>query len=106
MTTVVILILGFGAILIISALETDPSTGNSVSVLQTISDVWNNKVSFAQPSSSTPGSASTPSPSPVTGPSRGQPNPGGGTSHYAALHSTAAAYWIQQRQSKGYGLGA
>ena len=55
MTTVVILMMGFGAILIISAIETDPNTGNSVSVLQTISDVWNNRVSFTQPSMTTGG---------------------------------------------------
>lgn len=51
MTTVVILMMGFGAILIISAIETDPTTGADVSVLQTFRDVWDNRLDFSQPSS-------------------------------------------------------
>lgn len=49
MTLVVVLLFGFGALLVISAIETDPTTGKSVSVLQTIGDVWNNRVDFSQP---------------------------------------------------------
>lgn len=48
MTLVVVLLFGLGTVLIISAIETDPKTGKSVSVLQTIQDVWNNKVDFSQ----------------------------------------------------------
>ena len=50
MTLVVVLLFGFGALLVISSIETDPTTGKSVSVLQTIGDVWNNRVDFSQPS--------------------------------------------------------
>ncbi len=49
MTLIVVLLWGLGAVLIISAIETDPKTGKSVSVLQTISDVWNNRLDFSQP---------------------------------------------------------
>lgn len=49
MTTVVILMIGFGAILIISAIETDPATGKDVSVTQTFRDVWDNQLDFSQP---------------------------------------------------------
>ena len=49
MTTVVILMIGFGAILIISAIETDPTTGKSVNVLQTMVDVWQDNLDFSQP---------------------------------------------------------
>lgn len=54
MTLVVVLLFGLGSVLVISAIETDPTTGKSVSVLQTIQDVWNNKVDFSQPAT-TPG---------------------------------------------------
>ncbi len=49
MTLIVVLLWGLGAVLVISAIETDPKTGKSVSVLQTISDVWNNRLDFSQP---------------------------------------------------------
>lgn len=61
MTLVVVLLLGAGFVLIISAIETDPTTGRSVSVTKTISDIWNDRVSFQQPAVSTanPGSSSS-----------------------------------------------
>lgn len=52
MTLVVVLMFGLGSVLVISAIETDPTTGKSVSVVQTIQDVWNNRVDFSQPSTS------------------------------------------------------
>lgn len=52
MTLVVVLLFGLGTVLILSAIETDPKTGKSVSVIQVIQDVWNNKVDFSQPGSS------------------------------------------------------
>lgn len=55
MTLLVVLMWGAGAILIVSAIETDPSTGQSVSVLQTVSDIWNDKVDFHQPASTSGG---------------------------------------------------
>lgn len=48
MTTVVILMIGFGAVLIISSLETDPTTGQPVSIVQTVQDIWNDDVNFSQ----------------------------------------------------------
>ena len=56
MTLVVVLWFGLGVVLIVSAIETDPATGKSVSVLKTISDIWNDRVDFTQPA--TPGAAS------------------------------------------------
>lgn len=50
MTTLVILLLGLGAVLISSSLESNPD-GSDVSVLQTISDIWNDKVNFSQATS-------------------------------------------------------
>lgn len=50
MTLVVVLLLGLGAVLVVSAIETDPTTGKSVSVIQTAQDIWANNVNFAQPS--------------------------------------------------------
>lgn len=49
MTLVVVLMFGLGGVLIASAVETDPKTGKSVSITQTISDIWNDKVDFSQP---------------------------------------------------------
>ena len=56
MTTVVILILGGAAVLILSALESNPD-GSDVSVIQTVKDVWDDKLNFAQ--GNTPAPAST-----------------------------------------------
>jgi hypothetical protein len=50
-TLVVVLLFGLGSVLIISAIQTDPATGKSTSVLATIQDVWNNKLDFTQPTS-------------------------------------------------------
>lgn len=58
MTLVAILLFGLGAVLVMSAIETDKTTGKSVSVLQTISDVWNDRLDFSQPGQ-TGGSAAT-----------------------------------------------
>lgn len=49
MTLVVVLLLGLGAVLIVSAIETDPTTGKSVSVLQTVQQIWNDQIDFGQP---------------------------------------------------------
>ena len=49
MTLVVVLLLGLGSVLFISAIETDPTTGKSVSVIATIQQIWNNDVNFSQP---------------------------------------------------------
>lgn len=49
MTLVVVLLLGLGAVLIVSAIETDPTTGKSVSVVKTIAEIWNDQVDFSQP---------------------------------------------------------
>ncbi len=51
MTLVVVLLFGLGSVLILSAIETDPATGKSVSVLLTIANVWNNKLDVSQPAS-------------------------------------------------------
>lgn len=48
MTLLVVLMLGAGAVLILSAIQTDPATGQSVSVIQTIRNVWNNKLTPSQ----------------------------------------------------------
>lgn len=58
MTLIVVLLFGLGSVLIVSAIETDPKTGKSVSVLQTIADVWNNRVDFSQPAASGGGGSS------------------------------------------------
>jgi hypothetical protein len=47
MTTVVILLLGLGAVLITSSIESTPN-GSDVSLLQTISDIWNDQVNVQQ----------------------------------------------------------
>lgn len=68
MTLVALLLFGLGAVLIMSAIETDKTTGKSVSVLQTIVGVWNDKLDFSQPGQ-TGGTAATyvpPSPSTTT----------------------------------------
>jgi hypothetical protein len=52
LTLVVVLLFGLGSVLVMSAIETDPATGKSVSVLQTIANVWNNQLDFSQPASS------------------------------------------------------
>ena len=49
MTLVVVLLLGLGSVLFISAIETDPTTGKSVSVPQTVQQLWNSQVNFSQP---------------------------------------------------------
>lgn len=48
MTLLVVLMLGAGVVLIVSSIQTDPTTGKSVSVLQTISNIWNNKLTGSQ----------------------------------------------------------
>lgn len=45
MTLLVVLLLGGGAVMILSALESNPD-GTDVSVLQTIKDIWNDNLSF------------------------------------------------------------
>lgn len=121
MTTIVILLLGLGAVLLISSLETDPATGQSVSVLNTISDIWNDRVNFSQGSSTvTTGgqdSSAPPSGSPLPGgqfpvitgliPSAGFPGIGGGPpdfrQQYAAARVAGADHtWIAHH----YHLGA
>lgn len=57
MTTLVILLLGLGSALITSAFETNPD-GSDVSLLQTISDIWNDNLNFKQGSTSTSSSTS------------------------------------------------
>jgi len=52
MTLLVVIILGAGMVLIASAIETDKTTGKSVSIIQTIKDIWNGGVDFSQPSMS------------------------------------------------------
>ena len=58
MTTLVILLLGYGAVLIVSAIESN-ADGSDVSVMQTISDIWNDKVDVHKgntpPSTAPPG---------------------------------------------------
>ena len=49
MTLVVVLLLGLGSVLFISAIETDPTTGKSVSVIATIQQIWSDQVDFGQP---------------------------------------------------------
>jgi hypothetical protein len=49
MTLVVVLLLGLAAVLIVSAIETDPTTMKSVSVLGTIQQIWTDQVDFSQP---------------------------------------------------------
>lgn len=48
LTLVVVLLFGLGTVLIVSAIETDPTTGKSRSVTGTIADVWNNSLDFGQ----------------------------------------------------------
>lgn len=62
MTTVVILLLGAGLVLITSAVESTAS-GSDVSILQTISDIWQDKVNFQQGNTPAPGTGSGPAPS-------------------------------------------
>jgi hypothetical protein len=49
MTLLVVLFLGAGFVLIASSIETDKATGKSVSIIQTIKDIWTNNVDFSQP---------------------------------------------------------
>lgn len=49
MTLVVVLLFGLGSVLIISAIQTDPATGKSTSVIQTAQAIWADKVNFSQP---------------------------------------------------------
>jgi hypothetical protein len=49
MTLLVVLFLGAGAILVASAIESDPKTGENVSILKTLSGIWNNTADFSQP---------------------------------------------------------
>ena len=49
MTLVVVLLLGLGSVLVISAIETDPTTKKSISVMTTIQQLWDNNVNFSQP---------------------------------------------------------
>lgn len=76
MTTVVILLLGFGAILIVSAIESNPD-GSDVSVLQTISDVWNDKLNFTQGNTNNSTNSGTP-PAPPAPPAPPSSTGGGG----------------------------
>ena len=45
----VVLLLGLGSVLVISAIETDPTTGKSISVIATIQQIWDNNINFSQP---------------------------------------------------------
>ena len=47
MTTVIILILGGAAVLIISAVESNPD-GSDVSIIQAVKDIWNDNLNFQQ----------------------------------------------------------
>src|SRR5215471_2354771 len=111
MTLLVVLMWGFGTVLIISAMETDPATGHSVSVLQTIQDIWQNKLSFPSGESVDTGG---PGHSPgagrgatgLAGPPPGRPpvtppggGPGkGGASPYDDYRAAVMRAWIQSLQ--------
>ena len=91
MTLVVVLMFGLGFVLIASAIETDPKTGKSVSITQTVSDIWNDNVDFSQP-----GDAST------GGGTRGQlvyvpPPPSTVTLSTASYQNAAVASYLQTR---------
>lgn len=53
MTLIVLLLLGGGAVFILSAFTTDPATGHSESVVKTIADVWSDRVLVASPPQAT-----------------------------------------------------
>jgi hypothetical protein len=59
MTTVVILLLGLGSVLIVSAIESNPD-GSDVSVIQTVKDVWDDTLNFQQGNTPSAGSTGTP----------------------------------------------
>lgn len=81
MTTVIILMYGAGAILIISAISTDPTTGNSPSIIGTLLEIWYGK-SETKATAKGETAGSTPSPAKATG--------------TATAPTHAATFWLQQ----------
>ena len=58
MTTLIILLLGAGAVFGVAAFASD-SSGNPVNILGTISNIWNDNVSFSQSATTTPTTSAT-----------------------------------------------
>lgn len=82
MTTVVILLIGLGAVLLVSAFESNPD-GSDVSVIQAVTDIWNNNLNFSQ----TKPTGTGPSATVGTGPS--------------ATAATGAAMYAMRMQTNG-----
>lgn len=86
MTTVIILMYGAGAILVISAISTDPNTQESPSIVATLMEIWNGK-----PAGETK-SHTGPEPLKSTSPPEGQTSATG----TATARTHAATYWLKQ----------
>lgn len=48
MTLFVVLLFGLGTVLIVSGYETDPATGKSVSIWNTVQLIWAGEITFAE----------------------------------------------------------
>lgn len=97
--------LGTGIVLIVSAIETDPKTGKSVSILQTVSDIWNNNLpgtSSASASSAGAGAGQAPAggtPSNPGGPGGQVPQFGsGGSANYGAYQAAVTQAYVQSQR--------
>lgn len=88
MTTVIILMYGAGVILLISGFSTDPNTGDSPSIVNTLMEIWNGTPTKAASPPAQPGAGGAPQPI----------RPGGkGTGYRDAVSEHAATFWLQQR---------
>ena len=99
MTLLVVLLLGLGGVLVVSAIETDPGTGKSVSIMGTLGDIWNNTLDFSQPAMSQ-GFAGVPAhrePEPIGTVNRPPASPGVGGALPAAASATDQS--LAHRQS-------
>lgn len=86
MTTVIILMYGAGAILVISALSTDPNTGQSPSIIATLLEIWFGK---GEMKSTAPGEGPAGSQQSAA---HNQP----GMAGTATERTHAATYWLHQ----------
>ena len=100
MTRVIVLMLGTGVVLIVSSIETDPKTGKSVSILQTVSDIWNNNLPGT--SSAGAGAGQAPAggtPSNPGGPGGQVPQFGsGGSANYGAYQAAVTQAYVQSQR--------
>lgn len=101
MTLLVVLLYGLGAVLVASAIETDHKTGRSVSITQTVQDIWNDTLDFSQPASNS--SSGTSSNTSTTGGgtftvAATAPNPSTSTLAAASYQNAAVAAYLQSHK--------